>query len=588
MSRTFQGRRALAAAVALAVLAAAPARARADETAETPPTPEPPAPARGEAPRAPRGQAFDDDAFEHLVLDAGRPRTEKPERDVVRFVVHGEYQLRGQAVRSYLLAPTVSTQQAKPGIVGDSTGQNAFVNHWLRLTPRLQIRDFAQIVGQIDVLTGLVGGDRTHDVSADRFPRDAYDGFRNVQPRWLWLELTTPVGLVRVGQQPNHWGMGILANDGDHPTLFGDYRGGSISERVLFATKPFGRQSDVVVALAGDLVFRDQFAQLTQGDRAFQGVLAAFWERGPNRFGFFGTYRSQRTDRESDVARYTDGIDAAALDLHGRFVKPLPGDHAYAFLEGEAAMITGSATVPRTKDQALAGDRTALRSWGGAVKAGLVVAGTPEGGSGPAWKQHGKAPRDYGRVVAAVEAGYASGDADPYDGVERRFTFDPNHRIGLLLFDEVLRFQTARSASAAMDPRLANAARPTPGVELLPSNGGVQGASYVNPTAILRPGPNFDVKLGMVLAQTSAENVDPYRVATTGAYANHRGGDRRARDLGTELDVGVEGRIPLDYAMRLVLGAQGALLFPGSALADATGALPKTPWLAVARAGLLF
>ena len=41
----------------------------------------------------------------------------------------------------------------------------------------------------------------------------------------------------------------------------------------------------------------------------------------------------------------------------------------------------------------------------------------------------------YGDLVAQVELGYASGDADPYDGTQRRFVFDPNHKVGLLLFD---------------------------------------------------------------------------------------------------------------------------------------------------------
>ena len=121
------------------------------------------------------------------------------------------------------------------------------------------------------------------------------------------------IGIVRVGQQPNHWGMGILANDGNHPTLFGDYRYGSISERILFATKPGGESSDFVIALAGDLVFRDQNAKLARGDQAFQGVLAAYWERGQNQVGVFSTLRRQRTDRASaPFSTYTDAIDAAA------------------------------------------------------------------------------------------------------------------------------------------------------------------------------------------------------------------------------------------------------------------------------------
>ena len=55
--------------------------------------------------------------------------------------------------------------------------------------------------------------------------------------RWLYGEWKSPIGVFRLGQMSNHWGMGLLANDGDHPSLFGDYRGGNLVEQVLFATK---------------------------------------------------------------------------------------------------------------------------------------------------------------------------------------------------------------------------------------------------------------------------------------------------------------------------------------------------------------
>ncbi|MGH7297166.1 MAG: hypothetical protein ACRELB_19665, partial [Polyangiaceae bacterium] len=197
-------------------------------------------------------------------------------------------------------------------------------------------------------------------------------------------------------------------------------------------------------------------------------------------------------------------------------------------------------------------------------------------------------PDLYGRVVAQVEVGYASGDANPDDTTEKRFVFDPNHKVGLLLFDEVMRWQTARAATAAQDPKLVNAQRPPPGVTLLPTNGGVFGAQYIYPTAIYRPRPWLDLKAGAVIAQTTSDYVDPYRLARDGAYVNYSGGDAKRHDLGLELDGGFEARVPLGPGLRLQLGAQGGVLFPGGALADATGAAMKTPWIAVGRLGLQY
>jgi hypothetical protein len=489
--------------------------------------------------------------------------------------------MRLQMERSFPMVATASAIAARPGLAEQSLGQNAFLHHWLRLTPRLQLRDKVEIIGQIDVVTGMLAGARARDVDADHTPRNDWNGFSNVQPRWLYAQAKLPFGLVRAGQQPNHWGMGILANDGDHPLVFGDYRYGSIVERLLFATRPGGPDSNFVLALAGDLVFRDNTARLTRGDRAVQGALAAFWAKNEDTFGLFSTLRHQARERvAASYSPYADEIDALAIDLHGRIVRPLPGDgDTFVLAEAEAAYILGETNVVRTPEQVRSGTSTAIRSWGGAASLGIVH----------------RAPGDtrpraisYGDLSAQVELGYASGDADPRDGTERRFVFDPNHRVGLLLFDELLRFQTARAATAASDPLLVNGARPPPGADLLPTNGGVAGAQYLNPTVVYRPRHWLDLRGGMVVAQTTSDLVDPYRLATEGSYVNGRGGNPRKRDLGLELDGGVEARLPLEYGVVANLGAQAGVLFPGGAFEDETGARLPVQWVAIGRAGLTF
>jgi hypothetical protein len=517
-----------------------------------------------------------------------------PDAEKLQVQIHGEYQLRYNHLSDLALTPTTTAVNATPGITSQPLGQNDWMNHWLRLTPRLQIRDNIEVVGQLDVLSGVILGDLAKDTRADQTPRDEHDGFKNVQPRWLYGQVVTKIGLFRLGQMGNHWGMGLLANDGDRPPLFGDYRYGSIVEQIAFATRPGGKDHPVVVALAGNLVFKDANARIERGDRAFSGILAAYWEKGPNRAGLWGVYRSQRRDRDAIVglSPFTESIDVGVIDIAGNFAAPIetPGPPSYVFGTAEGAMIFGSTNALRTQDQALSGDKTTVRSYGAAARAGIVIGAyqnapaltgqAPPIGFGP------PRPDLFGRFVAQMEIGYASGDADPYDGVQKRFVFDPNFKVGLLLFDEVLRWQTARSATAATDPLLTN--RPAPGSELLPSNGGVFGAQYINPTMIVRPRRWLDLKAGAVIAQTTADMVDPYRLVTQGAYVNYRGGDARRHDLGIELDLGVEARANLDYGLVAQVGAQAGVLFPGGALADAAGDKLKTPWIAVGRAGLLF
>ena len=529
--------------------------------------------------------------FPRLVLDTARVAIPEPEPGLVRLQIHGEEQIRYEHLRSFQLDVTPSRAQGVTNgtAVSDSIGQNDFASHWLRFTPTLQLGSQVKLVGQLD-LTGLLLGDAAHDTWADQTPRDQYDAFSNLQARWLYLEWLTPVGLLRAGQQPSHWGMGLVANDGDHPSLFGDYRYGNIVEQVLFATKPLGKQSPFVVALAGNLVYRDNVASLVNGDRAWQGILAAFYEQGPDMLGLYGVWRHQTRDRSSEPAYfpYADTIDVGVVDVAGHFARPIavPDDTAYVFGNIEGAAEVGSTNAERTVYQAASGEKTSIQAYGGAASLGVVIAGHDPRAAPP--KVAGVRPDLYGKIVAQVEVGYASGDANPNDTSEKRFVFDPNHKVGLLLFDEVMRWQTARASVAAQDPNLSNGNRPPPGTGLLPSNGGVFGASYVYPTGIYRPRPWLDLKAGAVIAQTTSDYVDPYRVATQGAYVNYSGGDPKRHDLGVELDGGFEARVALEYGLKLQLGAQGGVLFPGGALADATGATMKTPWVAIGRVGLQY
>jgi len=540
------------------------------------------------------------DDLDRLVLDTGRIQNPKPDPDKLTINVRGELQLRAQGQNPFPMDVTATQLNANPGAISDSLGQHAFFTQWVRLTPKLQYRDWLQVVVQLNLFQNYVFGDTTHDVSTDYNPRDdSEDALAYIKLRWAYAQFLTPIGLFRVGQQSNHWGMGILANDGDHPSLFGDYRDGNFVEQVMFATKPAGKESPFAIVLGGNLVYQDWQARLYRGDVAFQGVLAGFYDKGPNQIGVFATLRSQQTNKTAaQYADYSDDIVAAAVDVAGHFATPIPGNPStFLYGAGELAFILGSTNELRQPDQALTGQNTSIQSYGFAASLGVVhqahgqtnaatTASVPGVSTSPLASSDD--PRSWGDVAAQVEVGYASGDANPYDSTEHRFTFDPNHKVGLVLFDEVMRWQTARSAAAAQDPLLQNGTRPTPGVNLLPSNGGVFGAEYVYPTVIVRPRPWVDLKAGAVIAQTTADLVDPYRIATQGAYVNYRGGDARRHDLGLELDGGFEFRVRLDRNLVVQLGAQAGILFPGGAFADASGSIMNAPWIVVGRAGLQF
>lgn len=191
----------------------------------------------------------------------------------------------------------------------------------------------------------------------------------------------------------------------------------------------------------------------------------------------------------------------------------------------------------------------------------------------------------FAHVVASLEWGIASGDADPTDDELHRFVMNANHGVGLILFSEALRFKTSRAQ--ALLERAAGA----PGrarVQGLASGGGVAGASYLNPVLLVRPMPDLTFKVGAVVATASTRVVDPSRLASDGKRSNFDGGSPRGRALGSELDLGGELVIPLDAPLLLRLSVEGALAFPGSAFADAEGHRLGTQAITTCGLGLTF
>jgi hypothetical protein len=516
------------------------------------------------------GEEFSD----RLVLDTGRIEPRPPDEETVRFTMHGEYQLRYRAMSDLRLEPPISDKS------NDKLGQNQYVYHWLRLNPRFQFQDKFALVAQIDAPVGMVAGDPTRSVDAAR-DNLAVAKWYGVRPRYLYLEWNTPVGLVRAGQQGSHWGMGILANDGDHPTLFGDYRRGALSERLLFATQPMGKGTPLTLLVAGDMVYEDETASLlSDRDRAFQGIAAAMWHAKPGELGVYGVVRNQERDHQATgpLTPYTERITVGVVDVTGKFNARVPGADAFAYGQFEAAAIVGSTNAVRGScgtplDPTKAGADEKVRSFGAAATLGAVHVGhDPE--------------RRWGKAVVEVEWGYASGDADPCDGTTKRFTMDPNHNVGLVLFQHVMAWKTARSATIAQDPNLVD--RAAPGLQLLPSNGGVFGAAYLNPRVVVRPRPWLDLKGGVLVAQTTADFVDPYQAGALGNFRNYDGGSSRLHDLGVELDLGVDGRIEVEEGAVVNLGFEGGVLFPGHAFDDAAGNRLPNQYLANVKAGLHF
>src|SRR5207237_9118446 len=145
-----------------------------------------------------------------------------------------------------------------------------------------------------ELTNGLRAGVRAPDFPYVGYRRNEYGGLANpdsISVRQLWTELKTPVAVIRVGHMLSKWGLGLVANDGAGTPDWGAHYFGDIVERGLIATRPLSplseRLAPLVVVLGGDVVYKDQTADLTRGDGAFQAVGSLVWAKqgSNNRFG---------------------------------------------------------------------------------------------------------------------------------------------------------------------------------------------------------------------------------------------------------------------------------------------------------------
>ena len=485
-----------------------------------------------------------------------RPQEEEPaaapsaQQEGLRFTgrFSGEYQHRFVAMSHLPLMPLPRTGAEQTGRLG----QNWWGEQWLRLRAELALQPILRLYAEADLLWGLAYGETTLGVAPAAWARDGY-GYPGLRLRQLYLEWMTPIGLIRAGQMGFTWGLGMLANDGNTPPPFGDSRYGDMVRRVLFATRPFGRETPITMAVAGDWVAWDLLADYERReDLAFQGLFTTFWEEGENRFGGFVAYRTQTN-------KLNDSLDVFIADVFGRFFFDEPSG-GRLFVASEIAYVRGTTTMLRT-----------------------VTYPTQDVEQLMAIVQLGR--RDP-HLEIVLEGGYASGDSNAEDAIQRRATMDPDHRVGLILFPEVIAWQSARSAYLAESPELFG--RPARGTSLLPTNGGVSGAYYFFPYAIWRPFDWIDFRLGAVLGFASSDVVDLYVQRSRSRSVNYRGGDPTRRDLGLELDGAVLLHGPITPGVTLSGGVEGGVLFPGHAFDDDNGVSMDTMGLVRLRLGLAY
>ena len=293
---------------------------------------------------------------------------------------------------------------------------------------------------------------------------------------------------VQAGLTTSHWGLGVIANDGDHEQLFSRTDYGDRVVRASVITKPVEK---LVLMLGGDFVLEDDIGGYTDGHLAFQGLASAqYLASEDNAIGLLTVYRHQ-----SKVA--TDkALRGMILDLYAKGVQPLGQLDLYGAIEGVYLHGDHGQISNRMNPDGLA-----VRSYGAIAQL--------------------QARHKWARL--GVNAGFASGDANPSDDVYSTFSIDRDYNAGSLLFDLHQAATEVATYNLSTDPEHSGA--PPDGVEFAVTEGAIRQATYLQPILSITPFQDWaELAVGSVLAWQTVPVSSPFISYRNGGVAvNHLG-----------------------------------------------------------------
>ena len=474
----------------------------------------------------------------------------------------------------------------RPLALTDEAPRDAsWIEHRLRLDGAVDYQEKVKLTTSIDALDGVLWGDNgdlarppesssganinSKNVNSARLCMGLREGnpfdpksysYTNCPAdaffiRRLYGDISTPIGLFRVGRQATTAGAAVALNDGDgRANRFGFANRGNSVDRILFATKPleaFKPKSERdkteskggFLILAYDRVVGDS-PQILQDD-VHQWVTAVRWldpkvtrELRDVEFRAFHAYRWD--------SRNETRINAIGGRVTARFADLFAGVDAVGILGKTREVSEALRVISNDPATSQAVRQVGLR--------GVVRYDRP-------------------KFSLYFETDYASGDSDPQVGTPlTQMNFSPDSNVGLLMFKHLLAYQTGRTAAAATE-LLKSLKAPTIPVESVATNGAFTNAFAIFPQVDVRPVDNLLIRGGVLVAWAPAPVIDPIfsqqrrdGVKIDDDLQNFAGG-KPGSFYGTEL----AGRVQYKMYDHFALDLEGAVCFPGDAFKDVDG-----------------
>lgn len=441
--------------------------------------------------------------------------------------------------------------------ISDPTGKilhsnTSYFQQRIRLEPTVRISENVKLIGQIDIFDDVIFGNNNAAVPAlagspssqgpDGSFTDRQFGVRAVNPKRFYADVLLPFGKLEFGRMPSNWGLGLLENDGNgFKNEWGDAHFGSTRDRILFATKPLGKEGPMILALGFDKLVTANANTLAPGsidnnlDDVQQFFLVPVYQPQEKKVtvGAFAAYRTQDSTK----------TDIYAVSGYGDV------EFEPVRLQLEAVWIGGSSEAFRTIliNEGKNG-RTDVNALNGVLRATY----------------------SYDPLKIIVEGGYASGmkndAALPLNSTDKSskitsYPFNPDYNVGLILFEELLARKTAEAVGTGTTI-------PYPEFrELIPTYGSVENAWYAAPLVKFDLTEAFGMKLGVLYAQSIEPLTDPNSRYESSVYGRNYDGGKPSRDLGWEIDYGLH----FGLADNFDVGVQLGYFIPGKAFANRDG-----------------
>lgn len=344
---------------------------------------------------------------------------------------------RGRA----LLYDSLSLSDSNASAEGTSNS----LDHRLLLRPSWMISDHAAIHSEVDVmkltLWGEVPDQYVDPVTGETLPVAQADGVSNTAVGTgvrAWGEAYTDWGRIALGRMPMQWGSGILWNSGN--AVDAEY--GDSADRFQVS----GRIGPVFVMGAFDV----QYEGFVGGADDMQSVSLAVGYRSETLgVGLLNNYRYRPEEPDAWQA-YTGSLWGFAE------LGPVRAE-----LEGVA--VVGGGDLDGGQDD------VTVTAFGVMAKADYTA----------------------DKLSFGAEFGIATGDDDPSDKEITTFTFDRDHNVGLMLFEEPMPTLQAVSANDNNEGRVYDAVR---------SGDAISNAIYFRPAVRYKVVPTVELEGAWLVA----------------------------------------------------------------------------------------